>query len=262
MNASVQSDGTFELQLPRGEYRVSVPRIPAAYFVKSLKAGSADLSRSTLRVGEGPTNEIRLVLGITPDAPHEGVRVTGHLTRAKRGDLLVAESVLLVDSGERKNPEVRESVLSPEGTFEFRDVPPGIYNLETFPDNPAALHGIAVDHTDVTGIEYTLPVLVKVHGGLEWADSRGTAVSVAPSNVSVQFFRKEGDRMLAWGALAESGSFHFYLPEGDYRFSISGLPTGFDLGTVTLGNTNVLESGLRVRSDSEPPSLRVLLRGK
>jgi len=101
-----------------------------------------------------------------------------------------------------------------------------------------------------------------VRGGLEWVDSRGTAVSIAQSNVSVQFSHKEGDRMYAWGALAESGSFHFYLPEGDYRFSISGVPPGFDLGAVTLGNTNILESGLHVRSESEPPSIRIMLHGK
>jgi len=104
-------------------------------------------------------------------------------------------------------------------------------------------------------------VLVRVHGGVEWAGSQGIAVSSQPE-FSIQFTRKEGDRMLAWGALAQSGSFHFYLPEGDYRFSVSGLPSGFDLGAVTLGNTNILESGLRVRSDSEPPALRVVLRGK
>jgi len=261
-NTYVRNDGTFELQLPRGEYRVSVPGISAAYVVKSLKAGTADLSRSTFRVGEGLADEIRLMLGTAPDAPQEGVRVTGHLTRATRGDRLIAEGVLLVEAGERKNPAVRESVLSPDGTFEFRNVPPGIYNLETFPDNPTALHGIAVDRTDVTGIEYTLPVLIKVRGGLEWVDSRGTAVSIAQSNVSVQVSHKEGDRMYAWGALAESGTFHFYLPEGDYRFSISGVPPGFDLGAVTLGNTNILESGLHVRSESEPPSIRIMLHGK
>ena len=68
--------------------------------------------------------------------------------------------------------------------------------------------------------------------------------------------------MLAWGALAHSGAFHFYLPEGDYRFSVSDVPSEFNLGSVTSGDANVLESGLRVRSDSEAPSLRVTLREK
>jgi hypothetical protein len=68
--------------------------------------------------------------------------------------------------------------------------------------------------------------------------------------------------MLAWGALAGAGSFHFYLPEGDYRFSVSGIPENFDLGSVTVGDANILESGLRVRSDGDPQNLRVTLRGK
>ena len=101
--------------------------------------------------------------------------------------------------------------------------PPGIYNLETFPDSPSALYGIVVGNSDVTGIEISLPVLVKVNGGIEWADSQGRSTS-GPAERVVQFTRKEGSRMLAWGALAHSGSFHFYLPEGDYRFSVSDVP--------------------------------------
>jgi hypothetical protein len=260
-SAIVQSDGTFELSLARGDYRISVPGIPAAYYLKSVTAGLTDLSTSTFHVGDGLRQEIRLTLGFSDGSRQKGVRVTGHLTFAITGALLNPESVRLIDASEKKNPEVRESVLSPDGTFEFGNVQPGTYNLETFPDNPVALHGIVVSHTDVTGIEYTLPVLVRVHGGVEWAGSQGIAAPSQPE-FSIQFTRKEGDRMLAWGALARSGSFHFYLPEGDYRFSVSGLPFGFDLGAVTLGNINILESGLRVRSDSEPPALRVVLRGK
>jgi hypothetical protein len=68
--------------------------------------------------------------------------------------------------------------------------------------------------------------------------------------------------MLAWGALAQSGAFHFYLPEGDYRFSVTDIPANFDLDSVTAGDADIMEDGLRVRSDSDPPNLRVTLRPK
>jgi hypothetical protein len=137
-----------------------------------------------------------------------------------------------------------------------------VYNIETFPDNPAALYGIVVNKTDVTGIEFALPVLVKVKGGIEWAETQNSASQPDRPNVSVQFTRKEGTKMLAWGALAQSGAFHFYLPEGDYRFSVTDIPPNFDLGSVTSGDANIMEYGLRIRSDSDPPNLRVMLRAK
>ena len=257
---SVQDDGTFELLLPKGSYRLSVPGIPANYYVKSMSSDFADLETSSLMVGDTPPAEIHLTLGLVR-RPQSGVRLSGHLTFAAAGALLNAESVRLVSTANR-TAGVRETIVASDGSFEFSDVPPGIYNLETFPDNPSALYGIVVGKSDVTGIEFSLPVLVKVNGGIEWADSQGVAVTPARPSVSVQFTRKEGSRMLAWGALAHSGAFHFYLPEGDYRFSVSDVPSEFNLDSVTSGDANVLESGLRVRSDSEAPSLRVTLRGK
>ena len=258
---SIQEDGEFELQLPKGRYRISVPGIPSGYYLKWMTSGFADLPTSVLDVGDAPAENIELMLGLVRLAKPSGVRVSGHLTFAPTGALPKSEGVLLVSAGKR-NAAVHESSLAPDGSFEFSGVVPGIYNLETFPDNPAALYGIVVERTDVTGIEFAVPTLVNVKGGIEWADSQGAGVSAPQPSVSVQFTRKEGNRVLAWGALAQSGAFHFYLPEGDYRFSVSDLPPNFDLGSVTLGDANVLEDGLRVKADSDSPNLRVILRGK
>jgi len=259
-STSIAEDGTFELLLARGDYRVSLPGIPAGYYLKSMTAGMTDLSMSVLRAGRDGSQEIHVTLAPVR-RPESGVRLSGHVTFAPTGALLNAESVVLVQSGSR-SATARQSPLSPDGSFEFSDVAPGTYNLETYPDNPAALYGIVVGRTDVTGIDYSLPVLVKVKGGIEWSDTQGGALAPSQPNVSVQFTRREGARTMAWGALAQAGSFHFYLPEGDYRFSVSGIPPDFSLSSVTAGDENILESGLRVRSEFDPPSLRVMLRGK
>ena len=258
----VQDDGTFQLLLPRGRYRISVPGIPGGYYLKSISSGSVDLAISQLDLGNIPPPDIEVTIGLIKRPEPPGVRVTGRLTFAQTGALPNSEGVLLVSSSGSRNVAVLESLLARDGSFEFTGVSPGIYNIETFPDNPAALYGIVVNKTDVTGIEFTVPVLIKVKGGIEWADAQGTASPPARTNVSVQFTRKEGKKMLAWGALAQSGAFHFYLPEGDYRFSVSDIPSNFDLGSVTSGDANILEDGLRVRSDSDPPSLRITLREK
>jgi hypothetical protein len=262
VTSSLQDDGTFELLLPRGRYRISTPGIPAGYYLKSMTSDSVDVSVRPIEVGNTPPADIELTLGLVKRPEPSGVRVSGRLTFAPTGALPNSEGVLLVSSSGSRNAAVQESPLGPDGSFEFTGVSPGIYNIETFPDNPAALYGIVVRKSDVTGIEFTLPALVKVKGGIEWADAQGTALQSVRPNLSVQFTRKDGNRMLAWGALAQSGAFHFYLPEGDYRFSVTDIPANFDLGSVTAGDADILEDGLRVRSDSDPPNLRVTLRPK
>jgi hypothetical protein len=225
-----------------------------------MTSGTVDLTIHPFEVGNTPPEDIELTLGVVRRPEPPGVRVTGRISFAPNGALPNSEGVLLVSSSGSRNVAVRESLIAPDGSFEFTGVSPGTYNIETFPDNPAALYGIVVNKADVTGIEFVLPALVKVNGGIEWPDAQGPGP--ARPNVSVQFTRKEGNKMLAWGALAQSGAFHFYLPEGDYRFSVSDIPENFDLGSVTAGDANILEDGLRVRSDSDPPSLRITLRAK
>ncbi len=254
--ASILDDGTFELPLPEGSYRISISGVPSGYVLKSITQGSRDLSLSTLEVYGDVSQDIRLTLA-PARRPDAGVRLTGRLSFASTGAMPKSEGVVLVSTSGSRNAPLRESTLTPDGAFEFSGVPPGVYNLETFPDTPAAMYGIVVGQSDVTGIEFAVPVLIQVRGGIEWTDAPS-----GDTNVSVQFTRKEGNRMRAWGALTTSGSFHFYLPEGDYRFSISDLPSTVALSTVTAGDTNILESGLHVKSGSEPPSLRVLLRPK
>lgn len=264
VTASIFDDGTFELPLTAGGYRLNVNGIPSAYSLKSLTNGGSDILKTVLDIDPNAaerSKDIELVLGITRRVPPpQGVRLSGRVNFAATGALPNSESVVLVSSG--RNGSVRSSALAPDGSFEFANVEPGTYNLETFPDNPAALYGIVVDKTDLTGIEFTIPVLVKVIGGIEWSDATGTTAVPSRSNVSIQFTRRDGDRMLAWGALTQSNAFHFYLPEGDYRFSVSDIPPQFNLSTVTAGDTNVLENGLRVRADGDSPSLRVTLRGR
>ncbi len=259
--ASVLDDGTFELPLPVGSYRVSVAGIPSGYTLQSITRGFTNLSTSNLEVDEPSSEDIHLTLRPTR-RPDTGVRLTGHLTFAATGALPKSEGVALVSSAGGRNAAVRESTLAPDGSFEFSGVPPGIYNLETVPDNPAAMYGIVVGQTDVTGVEFSVPVLIQVKGGIEWTDSPSAGAPAGTTSISVQFTRREGDRLLAWGALAQSGDFHFYLPEGNYRFSISDIPSAFALDSVTSGDANILEDGLRVRSGMEPPDLRVMLRRK
>ena len=258
----ILEDGSFELRLPKGRYRIYLQSMPGGYLLRSMTSGFVDLTRTQLDVRDADIPNIELTLGLVRRPEPQGVRVSGRVKFAPTGDMPRSEGVLLVSSSGRRNVAVRESTLAADGTFEFTGVSPGTYNIETFPDNPTALYGIVVNKTDVSGLEFVLPVLIKVKGGIEWADEAGSVPAASRPPVSVQFTRRDGNKVLAWGALAQSGAFHFYLPEGEYRFSVSDIPTSFDLGSVTAGDANILEDGLRVRSESDPPNLRVMIRAK
>jgi hypothetical protein len=50
----VMSDGTFNISLPKGEYRVAPSELPQGYSVKSILADSTDLLRETLKFRDDP----------------------------------------------------------------------------------------------------------------------------------------------------------------------------------------------------------------
>lgn len=60
---SAQPGGVFGMQLPEGEYTVSLDRLPAGYTVKSILSGSIDITQSPLKVsGAQRLTEIQIVL--------------------------------------------------------------------------------------------------------------------------------------------------------------------------------------------------------
>jgi len=259
LSTAVRDDGTFAFHLGKGRYRIAVPVAPPGYYVRSMTYGSSELLREDLDVKEGESPDIFVSLGIArPDS--NGVRVAGRVTLQRVNALRKPERVVLITSSSRRNTALLEAPVAADGSFEFSGVPSGTYNLETFPHSPAVLDGISVGRTDITGIEFPLPVLVDVTGHIDWIDQRGAAMSAAPANVSLQFSRKDESRLLAWATLAQSTDFHLYLPEGDYRFTVNDVPRDFTLSSATSEDVNILEEGLRVGARANSLHLRVILR--
>jgi TonB family protein len=60
----VQSDGTFRMQVPLGEYRITPSAIPAGFYLKSIRMGSTDLSEMPLKIEEESPAEIVVMLGV------------------------------------------------------------------------------------------------------------------------------------------------------------------------------------------------------
>ena len=264
---NIANDGSFELHLISGSYRITASALPRGYFVKSITYGSIDLTLGNLDVVESSSNTIDIVLGFSGSS-RPGVRVSGRVIPPAGGALAKTESVILAPSSGGRYAPVVETAVAADGSFEFRGITPGSYDLQTVPDSPASVRNIAVNRTDITGIEFTLPVLYKVNGVIEWAGGGGGSASSSSDAVSVQFLKQnltddpEPKETRVWSALGQAGMFQAYLPEGDYRFSVTGIPPAFGLGAAMFGSVNLLTSDLPVRSASNPLEIRVLLRGK
>lgn len=264
---TIGNDGTFGFRLVSGSYRISASAIPRDYYVKSISYGSLDLSLSNLDVKAPPSEVIEIVLGFS-GTMRPGVRVSGRVIPPAGGALAKTEGVILSPSSGGRYAPVIETPVAADGSFEFYGITPGNYDLQTVPDSPVALRNIGVNRSDVTGIEFALPVLYKVHGVIEWVAAT-VAASFPAQPVSIQFLKTDrpddssdsgGARV--WSSLGQAGAFQAYLPEGDYRFSITGVPAKYGLDVATFDSVNLLTSDLPVRSTPEPLEIRVLLREK
>jgi hypothetical protein len=121
------STGTFSRLMEADEFRFYLRVLPEEYEIKSMRFGSADLIKETLKItGNEPVNvEIRVAKRTTPPAPSE-VRVSGTAIDGITGMPAAAERILLCcrESG----PAERFSApIKPDGSFEFAGIPPGRY---------------------------------------------------------------------------------------------------------------------------------------
>jgi hypothetical protein len=151
--------------LPPGEYRIAPLSLPFGYYIKEMSSGNVDLLRSPLIVTKGKPPEIQMTLSRTaPDSAPPRATVSGRVTGLPAGAgasplALVLNEVPPDSVGTGQLPAVQhvgEASLTPDGEFQFREVPPGTYALflfqqnEPFGDLPVRL---TVNGQDLNGLE-------------------------------------------------------------------------------------------------------------
>lgn len=112
-----------------GEFRATIANLPEGYAVKSMMFGSDNVTSSTFKVASGTSAgtllSVELMTVPTAAATGNGVRVMGRIPNGL--------SVYL--SGMPAN-------LYADGTFEFRNVPPGRHAI-VVPDTATSTHALA-----------------------------------------------------------------------------------------------------------------------
>jgi hypothetical protein len=264
ITANLQDDGTFAFRLLHGAYKVSVPGLPGMYFIKSLMYGRDNLEIERLEVDGKRSDEI--VIKTALENRDKGVTVSGRVIPASGGALRKPEGILLASSfGVRGDLSV-VTALDENGRFEFRGVRSGQYDLQTSPDSPVMLAGVRVNRfDDVKGLELRMPILFKLNGTMDWIDDIAGSKPPAPPDISIQFTKRtkarSDDKSVAtWATLARNGVLQVYLPEGEYKLSVTGLPSNARLASVMLGAQTLSDGLLRIDSTVSSADLKINLQ--
>jgi hypothetical protein len=142
---------------------------------------------------------------------------------------------------------VRQTSASTDGSFEFKNVPPGAYRLATMASFEAPALGpayVVVTDSNVDGIALIKNAGVRVTGTVKMSDS-----TTRPSGARISLARSEG--AADFDVDREDGTFGMINQEPDkYRIWVRGLPVGFYVKAVKAGDLNVTHKTLDLTSAS------------
>jgi hypothetical protein len=153
----LSATGSFASVLEAGEYRFYLRNLPGEYAIQSMRSGTVDLLKETLKItgAEAVSVDIRVARRVEPAA----VNVSGVMLDNISGKPPAAERVTLCcrETGPAERLSTR---LQADGSFEFQGVPPGKHTvgLQTQGGQPTR-HTvdpsiIAVGSEPLTGVKF------------------------------------------------------------------------------------------------------------
>jgi hypothetical protein len=223
LSPEIRDGGTFEFsRVPPGEYQLSGSGVPMLTVVVSDK---------DVAVGIVPGTGVKVsgVVGLGPNSP-----------RVPNQKVALQGSTAWVQA---------EAGIDASGRFEFPGVPEGIYTLKTVPGFASSLKTISVGNTDIAGL--VLPAAIEV-----------TGLVLMEGEAPLMIVAKGTDEKVFSTAVKRDGTFRLPIAEGEYQLSISRLPAGATLKSMTYGTTDLLKEPLKLDGQSPPQQIRVSMETK
>jgi hypothetical protein len=131
----------FAINLPEGQFAISLLQLPMGYTVKSMTQGTIDLLKgSTFRIASATTPVgARMVLTAKPPEGNSWKKISGRVDGFVPGTSSIiviapATASLGGPAGTVVEERVGETRVRPDGTFEIANVPKGSYTLQYRPD--------------------------------------------------------------------------------------------------------------------------------
>lgn len=134
--------------------------------------------------------------------------------------------------------ELLEVPVKPDGTFEFGHLPPGNkYLVSLYPPTPGiASYPVTVAQADVSGIELTPLPTKKVTG----------RIVVKNGGIPYGILGFYTQKTYVTGKIEEDGTFSVDLHSTQHQIDFAGLPIGYSLASVKIGDRDVTQQGIVV----------------
>jgi hypothetical protein len=218
-----------------GEFRASIANLPEGYAVKSMMLGSDDVTASAFKVAAatspGPLLSVLLTAIPSPAVAGQGVRVTGHISNGL--------SVYL--SGKPAN-------LYSDGTFEFRNVPPGRHAIvvpDTATSSQTLAASVVVGDRDIDGVVLVetpvLPFAPRAPAAPAAAGNHAAGAAVQLASLRGRVLEENSNKPLTQGtAILTSFTSASYTIGPNGEFSIPRLfPGNYNLQIQVSGRTPI-----------------------
>jgi hypothetical protein len=223
--AFTDSEGRYRLSPPPGRYLVIAGLVGGGTFYPS----TTDIDTAVaLTVDAGSTQAAADVTLLT----FPGARVSGRITPPPAPSAREFAAIAGVGIG-----EMLEVPVAADGTFQLGRIPPGNYFLNVFPNPPGQPSlPFRVEDRDVTSLELVRPQVRRVSGRI--------VVERGPLPASLLGFSTEQGYVRT--AINPDLTFSVGLHAARHRVELDGLPVGYEMRAVRIGDQDVTRSGIRV----------------
>jgi len=236
--------GRYRLEnIPPGRYYVVAGLVDLPTYYPGVSATSG---ATALNVLSGtPITGIDFAMTVAA-----GVTVSGRLVQPNGAPATGVPTIGLIGG---PPGATQTSFVRSDGSFEFSRVRPGNYQLLLAGVPFAERFPVVVGDKNITGIEVPVVPAVSVTGTVN-VEGDGPR-----PRLTIVFSPFKGNGNTSTAVLQTSGAFRVTLPEGQYRIGWTGLPSGYELKSITAGSVDLLSTILNASSSSPVPSIAVNL---
>jgi hypothetical protein len=177
-----------------------------------------------------------------PQAPAATYKVSGTVVRDDKQDPATAAQANQIRI---QGPMTSVVVIRAGGTFEFANLRPGSYQLVVGPRITMAPLTVTVSDKDVTDVRVVVPFSKDLTGNV-------TVDGDGPHPRFQVIFNRVDITGTNPVTIIGTATFNVALPLGQYRVTTNGLPAGYNVKSILLGNVDGLNQPITVTAAATP----------
>jgi hypothetical protein len=245
------ASSSFKLLVRGGEHKIAFGNSGTLYRVASATYGPIDLLEEPLRLTAPATGEI--VVTLAPALPRTatgGVSVKGRVTGTV-SEMPEPRRVMIYDDATRNYSAA--AALSSDGSFEFRNVPPGGYIIVAVGAPLAAQRRTGASVKDQNIADLDMIVFRSVKTTVRLVSEDGSPLPTWP-RISLLSKRSLDDLQ---SDVPADGRLDWIVSEDEQSLVLNGLPAGYTVKSMTYGAVDLLKSPLKLDPAAAPAEILI-----